>query len=114
IDGVSTPAAPARSRSDEPVAIVGMGLRFPGGADDPDAIWALLAEGRDAVVEVPPDRWDVDAWYDPDPDAPGRIASRWGGFLREVDRFEPTFFGISPREATRMDPQQRLLLECAW
>ncbi len=98
----------------EPVAIVGIGCRFPGGAADPDAFWRLIADGRDAVTEVPPDRWDADALWDPDPAAPGRIHSRWGAFLDDIDRWDAGFFGVSPREARRVDPQQRLLMEVAW
>ncbi len=102
------------SKASEPIAIVGIGCRLPGGADTPDRLWDLLRAGKDAVVEVPADRWSIDDLYDPDPDAPGKMSTRWGGFLQEVDRFDPHFFGISPREAHSMDPQQRLLLEVAW
>jgi acyl transferase domain-containing protein len=98
----------------EPIAIVGIGCRMPGGADTPDKFWALVRDGVDAITEVPADRWDVDAFYDPDPDVPGKMATRWGGFLSRVDGFDPVFFGISPREAQSMDPQQRLLLEVTW
>jgi acyl transferase domain-containing protein/acyl-CoA synthetase (AMP-forming)/AMP-acid ligase II/NADPH:quinone reductase-like Zn-dependent oxidoreductase/acyl carrier protein len=97
----------------EPIAIVGLGCRFPG-APDPEAFWTLLREGRDAISEVPRDRWDIDAFYDPSGTAPGKICSRWGGFLDQVDQFDPHFFRLSPREADRMDPQQRLLLEVSW
>ncbi|MBI5722129.1 MAG: SDR family NAD(P)-dependent oxidoreductase [Burkholderiales bacterium] len=98
----------------EPIAVVGLGCRFPGGADDPAAYWQLLVEGRDAIREVPPDRWDIDAWFDADADAPGRMSVRTGGFLDRVDGFDASFFGISPREAQTMDPQQRLMLEVVW
>ncbi|MGA8086340.1 MAG: type I polyketide synthase, partial [Terracidiphilus sp.] len=98
---------------DEPIAIIGLGCRFPG-ADGPEAFWNLLMSGTDAISEVPADRWDINAVYDPDPDAPGRVSSRWGGFLNRVDLFDPHLFGISPREAETMDPQQRLALEVAW
>nr|MBA2245212.1 polyketide synthase dehydratase domain-containing protein [Gemmatimonadota bacterium] len=98
----------------EPIAIVGMGLRFPGGARDAASFWRVLHGGLDAVGEVPPDRWDMDAYFDPDPDVIGKTYSRWGAFLEGIDRFDPQFFGISPREAAGMDPQQRLLLEVSW
>ncbi|MGE3806112.1 MAG: SDR family NAD(P)-dependent oxidoreductase, partial [Gemmataceae bacterium] len=97
----------------EPIAIVGLSCRFPGG-EGPDAYWQLLAEGREAVREVPADRWDVDAYYDPDPDLPGKMYVRRGGLLEQIDRFDPAFFSIAPREALSLDPQQRLLLETAW
>ena len=98
----------------EPIAIIGMGCRFPGGADNPEAFWQLLRDGVDAITEVPSSRWDVEAYYDPDPNAPGKIYTRKGGFLNRVDSFNPQFFGISAREATTLDPQQRLLLEVSW
>jgi acyl transferase domain-containing protein len=99
----------------EPIAIVGMACRLPGGANDPARFWEMLREGRSGVGEVPADRWDVDAFYDPDPDAPGRMYTRSGGFLdRPVDCFDARFFEIAPREVIAMDPQQRLLLELAW
>ena len=120
----SSPTAPARRNDDvnEPIAIVGLSCRLPG-AGDPDSFWHLLRDGVDAIGEVPADRWDVDAYYQAhangDGDnqfvvAPGKMNTRWGGFLDQVDHFDPHFFGISPREAARMDPQQRLLLEVAW
>jgi myxalamid-type polyketide synthase MxaD len=98
----------------EPVAIIGMACRFPGGAEDPEAFWENLVRGRDAVGRVPADRWPVDDYYDPDPATPGRMNSPYGAFLDRVDLFDPAFFGISPREAARVDPQQRLFLEVAW
>ena len=98
----------------EPVAIVGMSCRFPGGADSPELFWELLQNGVDAISEVPSDRWRIDEYYDPDPEKPGKMSTRWGGFIKNVDRFDAHFFGIAPREATGMDPQQRLLLELSW
>jgi acyl transferase domain-containing protein/acyl carrier protein len=106
-------AEAAQNRA-EPIAIIGMGCRLPGGADTPEAFWHLLSHGIDAVSEVPRQRWDAQAFYDADPDAPGKISTRAGAFLTDVDLFDAGFFGISPREAARMDPQQRLLLEVAW
>jgi acyl transferase domain-containing protein/NAD(P)-dependent dehydrogenase (short-subunit alcohol dehydrogenase family)/aryl carrier-like protein len=98
----------------EPLAIIGIGCRFPGRANDPELFWKLLVDRVDAVTDVPADRWNHLAFYDPDPAKPGKTLARWGGFLEGIDRFDPGFFGISPREAVRMDPQQRLLLEVAY
>ena len=97
----------------DPIAIVGIGCRFPG-ADGLEEFWTLLRNGVDAISEIPRERWDVDALYDPLPGTNGKMSTRWGGFLPGIDRFDPHFFGISPREASAMDPQQRLLLEVAW
>ncbi|PSB17683.1 beta-ketoacyl synthase [Phormidesmis priestleyi ULC007] len=97
----------------EAIAIVGLGSRFPG-ADTPNAFWQLLRNGVDAIREVPPDRWDINAYYDPNPEAPGKMSTRYGGFLPQVDAFDAKFFHISPREAISLDPQQRLLLEVSW
>ena len=98
----------------EPIAIVGMGCRFPGGANNPQAYWDMLHNGVDAITEIPVDRWNVDDYYDPDPETPGKMYTRYGAFLKNVAEFEPQFFEISPREAHSMDPQQRLLLEVTW
>lgn len=114
LDQMQAKLAAAENARREPIAIVGMGCRFPGGADDPDAFWNALVEGRDVITEVPADRWDIDSFYDPDPDAPGKMSVRSAAFLDDVTGFDPMFFGIAPREAVSMDPQQRLLLEVAW
>lgn len=98
----------------DPVAIIGIGCRFPGQANDAESFWELLKNGVDAIREVPADRWDVDSHYDPDPNTPGKMFTREGGFIDGVGYFDPHFFGISPREARSLDPQQRLLLEVAW
>ncbi|MBV9789524.1 MAG: type I polyketide synthase, partial [Chloroflexi bacterium] len=98
----------------EPIAIVGMSCRFPGGVNTPEEFWDLLSQGGEGIVDVPPERWDSYAFYDPSPDAPGKMYVRHGGFLRDLPAFDAHFFGISPREAQRMDPQQRLLLEVTW
>src|SRR5690349_17745491 len=92
------------------IAIVGMGMRLPGGANNPSSFWNLLTQGVDAITEVPPQRWSSHAFFSSDPACPGTSISRWGGFIPDLDRFDPEFFGISPREAARMDPQQRVLL----
>ena len=97
----------------EPIAIIGMGCRLPG-ASDPHELWELLRAGGDAITETPAERWATAGLYDPVPEAAGKVATRWGGFLDRVDRFDAAFFGIAPREAAQMDPQQRLLLEVAW
>jgi mycoketide-CoA synthase len=98
----------------EPIAIIGLGCRFPGGAATPEKFWRLLESGTDAVREIPPDRWDINAYYDADSSVPARMTTKWAGLLDQVDQFDADFFGIAPREAAAMDPQQRLLLEVAW
>ncbi|OSC23471.1 type I polyketide synthase, partial [Mycolicibacillus koreensis] len=103
----------SRIATAEPIAVIGVGCRFPGGGFGPQRYWEFLTGRGDAIAEVPPQRWDADAYYDPDPFAPGRMASKWGGFLPEVTAFDADYFGISPREARGMDPQQRVLLEVA-
>ncbi|MCX5167069.1 SDR family NAD(P)-dependent oxidoreductase [Streptomyces antibioticus] len=107
--------APAReARTDDDIAIISMACRFPGGADDPEALWRILDTGRDVITEVPAGRWDTDGLLDPDPETTGTAYTLRGGFLDAIDRFDAPFFGISPREAAAMDPQQRLLLQTAW
>lgn len=107
--------ASERARS-EPVAIVGMGCRYPGGADTPGKFWDLLRSGRDAVAEIPPERWDVRAYYDPTSSQAGSVYTKHAALLdqRMIEEFDPQFFGIAPREAAAMDPQQRMLLEVCW
>ncbi|MDA1052764.1 MAG: beta-ketoacyl synthase N-terminal-like domain-containing protein [Planctomycetota bacterium] len=101
-------------RPADTIAIVGMACRFPGGVDSPEAYWQLLRDGADAVSEIPRERWNIDDYYDPDPNAPGKIYARHGCFIRDVDKFDSNLFGITPREAEELDPQQRLLLEVVW
>lgn len=108
----SQPAA-VTARTDEPIAIVAVSCRFPG-APDPEAFWELLSGGVDAIREVPEDRFDIDEFYDPDPETAGKTYTRFGGFLEGIDGFDPEFFGISPREAVWIEPQQRLMLETVW
>jgi acyl transferase domain-containing protein/acyl carrier protein len=106
-------AASVTTRTDEPIAIVSVSCNFPG-APNPEAFWELLSGGVNAISEVPEDRFDIDEFYDADPDAPGKIYSRYGGYIDGIDGFDPEFFGVSPREAVWIDPQQRLVLETAW
>src|SRR4051794_23537606 len=95
----------------EPIAITGIGCRFPGSANDADAFWTLLIEGRSAISEVPNERWSIDRYYHTDAGVAGAMVTRWGGFVENLKGFDARFWGISPREAARMDPQQRWLLE---
>ena len=104
----------ARAKQHEPIAVIGMGCRFPGGADSPEAFWDLLRRGVDATAEVPAGRWDRDSFFDSDPEAPGKMYCWRGGFVDAIDQFDAQFFDISPREAANIDPQQRMLLEVAW
>lgn len=98
----------------EPIAIIGMACRYPGGINNPDDFWRVLRDGVDTISEIPSDRWNIDSFYDADPDMAGKIVTRKGGFLDQIDQFDAQFFGLSPREADGMDPQHRLLLEVAW
>ncbi|MBF6150371.1 SDR family NAD(P)-dependent oxidoreductase, partial [Nocardia nova] len=118
LTGDESPAprrSPVAARADEPLAVVGMGCRFPGGVASPEDLWHLVAEGRDVVTDFPADRgWDIERLYDPQPGVAGKSSTRFGGFLDGVAEFDAAFFGIGPREAVETDPQQRLLLEVTW
>ncbi|WP_437597390.1 SDR family NAD(P)-dependent oxidoreductase [Sorangium sp. So ce590] len=116
VDGAAPSGAEGRAATgNEPIAIVGMGCRLPGGVESPEDFWRLLEQGIDAVRPIPADRWDAAAYYDPDPDAAGKMVVREGAFLATApDRFDARFFGIAPREAIHLDPQHRLLLEVIW
>jgi acyl transferase domain-containing protein/acyl carrier protein len=114
IDDLQAKLAAVEGKKTEPIAVIGMGCRFPGGADTPALFWNLLKNGEDAIIDLPGDRWDIGAYYDADPDVPGKMTLRHGGFLQGIDRFDASFFGISPREAACMDPQHRLVLEVSW
>ncbi|MDJ0600766.1 MAG: polyketide synthase [Crocosphaera sp.] len=98
----------------EPIAIIGIGCRFPQGANTPEAYWQLLSSGVNTITEIPAERWDIDAYYDPDPNAPGKMYTRYGSFLDDIESFDAHFFGISAKEAADLDPQQRLLMEMSW
>src|SRR5271168_3029503 len=96
------------------VAVIGMACRLPGGIDSPDQLWQALLRDEDLITEIPADRWDADAYYDPEPGVLGRSVSRWGAFLDDIAGFESESFGMGDREATATDPQHRLLLETSW
>lgn len=102
-----------RPISEDAIAVIGVGCRFPG-ANSPETFWQMLRNGLNGIKEVPPERWDISAFYDPNLESPEKMNTRWGGFVRDIDKFDPAFFGLSTREAAGMDPQQRLLLEVSW
>ena len=104
----------APSADESTIAVIGMSCRFPGDANSPEAFWQLLQEGRDVITDIPSSRWDAEAYFDPDVEAEGKLTTRWGGFVSNIDQFDPALFGITPREAQTMDPQQRILLETSW
>ena len=106
--------AAARQEQNEPIAVIGLACRFPGQASTPDAYWRLLKAGDNAIRQIPADRWEVETLYDPNPEAAGKMVTKMGGFLDNVDGFDPVFFGIAPREVASMDPQHRLALEVSW
>src|SRR6202035_54944 len=116
IDDLTARLEIAEKADTEPIAVVGMACRLPGGVDTPAQYWQFLKDGASGVVRVPPERWDADAYYSDDHTRPGTICTREGGFITswQPDEFDAEFFGIAPREAAAMDPQQRLVLEVAW
>src|ERR1700737_2579000 len=97
-----------------PIAVIGMACRLPGSIDSPNLLWEALLRGDDLITEIPPERWDADEYYDPEPGVPGRSGSRWGAFIDDVGGFDSEFFGINEREATAIDPQHRLLMETSF
>src|ERR1700740_2501792 len=97
-----------------PIAVIGMACRLPGGINSPELLWEALLRGDDLVTEIPPERWNADEYYDPEPGVPGRSVSKWGAFLDDAAGFDFDFFGVPEREAMAMDPQHRLLLETSW
>ncbi|MEM7127318.1 MAG: MupA/Atu3671 family FMN-dependent luciferase-like monooxygenase [Chloroflexota bacterium] len=113
-EGMPRPIQQPLSSEREPIAIIGIGCRYPGDANGPEAFWELVRDGVDAITEIPPDRWSRQAFYDEDPSAAGKLYSQWGGFIDGIDQFDASFFGVGRNEAARMDPQQRILLEVAW
>src|SRR5712671_4982204 len=110
----SAPAEQLTAMQKERIAIIGVGCRFPGGVSSKDSLWKLLVEGREGIIEVPPDRWNLERYYDAEPGVAGKSIALRAGFIDAIDQFDPQFFGISPREAPYVDPQHRLLLETAW
>ncbi|MDE5120908.1 MAG: polyketide synthase, partial [Trichodesmium sp. St19_bin1] len=102
-----------RSRT-EAIAIIGIGCRFPRNANTPESFWELLSNGQDSITEIPLERWDLDSYYDPNPESPGKMYIRHAALVEQVDQFDPQFFGISEREARSLDPQQRFILEVTW
>ena len=103
-----------QSSTREPLAIVGIGCRLPGGVTGPGSFWQLMMEERSGIIPVPKDRWNRERWYHENVEIPGKMITKWGGFIHDFEKFDAQFFGISPREALRMDPQQRWMLETAW
>lgn len=114
LNNLSSPEKTTTYAEHDPVVIVGMACRFPGGADSPEKFWELLAGGKDAIVEVPANRWNNDLFFDSRPAVPGKLNTRWAGFINDVDQFDAALFGIAPFEAPEIDPQQRLLMETSW